>query len=39
VGKNKYTPDLGFKGKDMFKILIDDKTGDTQVVTIDVDVY
>lgn len=39
VGKNKYTPDLGFKGKDMFKILIDDKTGDTQIVTIDVDVY
>ena len=39
VGKNKYTPDLGFEGKDMFKILIDDKTGDTQVVTIDVDVY
>ena len=39
VVKNTYTPDLGFKGKDMFKILIDDKTGDTQIVTIDVDVY
>lgn len=39
VVQNTYTPDLGFEGKDMFKILIDDKTGDTQVVTIDVDVY
>jgi hypothetical protein len=39
VVQNTYTPDLGFEGKDMFKILIDDNTGDTQIVTIDVDVY
>ena len=39
VEKNKYTPNEGFKGFDTFEVLIDDKTGDFQIVTIDVNVY
>jgi hypothetical protein len=36
---NTYTPNSNFAGNDSFKITIDDKTGGTQVVTIDVTVF